>query len=179
MPNIIDTLLPSYAFDTVAVFDQNFNQVFTQARAIKATIKEQSKVMEHPIENGGVITDHRILLPIEIELSLILQAPDYSNVYKTIKSYYENATLLIVQTKSGIYNNQLISSMPHEEDPTMYNALAIALSLKQIVFVTAQYGIAPKHPSNSTTVNRGTQQGSDVSSNSTLYNGAKKVIGIS
>lgn len=157
MPNIIDTLLPSFAIDYVAVFTQDFTQVFPRARILKATVKEQAKVMEHPVETGAIITDHRIILPVEIELSLILQSADYADTYKTIRQYYLNATLLVVQTRSGIYDNQLIASMPHEEDPTQYDALTIALSLKQVLFVKATYGKA-KNPKNSSTVNRGTQQ---------------------
>lgn len=160
MPNILNTLLPSFAVDSVAVFTQDFTQVFREARAIKAVVKEQAKTMEHPVESGAIITDHRIILPIEIDLSLILLAPDYQNVYKTIRSYYLDGTLLVVQTRSGIYENQLISSMPHEEDPTMYDAFTIALSLKQVQIVTAKYGVVPKRAANSNMVNRGTQQGS-------------------
>lgn len=157
--NIISTLLPSFAIDYVAIFSQDYQQLFREARAIKAVVKEQSKVMEHPVESGAIITDHRIILPVEIELSLILASADYQSVYKQIRQYYFNATLLVVQTRSGIYENQLISGLPHEEDPTMFDALAIALTLKQVLFVTAKYGVVPKHASNSPTVNRGTQQG--------------------
>lgn len=158
----ISTLLPSYAVDYVAIFTQDYTQIFREARAIKAVVKEQAKVMEHPVESGAIITDHRVILPVEIDLSLILATADYQNVYKAIRQYYFNATLLIVQTRSGIYENQLISSLPHEEDPSMFDALAIALSLKQVQFVTAQYGVVPKYPSNSTTVDRGTQQGTSI-----------------
>jgi len=155
--NTISTLLPSYATDIVAVFDQNYNQLFRDARAIKAVVKEQAKVMEHPVESGAIITDHRIILPVEIDLSLILSSADYQDVYSSIKQYYLNATLLIVQTRSGIYTNQLISGLPHEEDPTMYDALTLALSLKEVIMVTPQYA-TPRHPSNTNTTNRGTQQ---------------------
>ena len=48
--------------------------------------------------------------------------------------------------------------MPHEEDPTMFDAITIALSLKQVFFVTAQYGIVRKYPSNSNSVQKGAQQ---------------------
>lgn len=154
----LSTLIPTYATDQVGVFTADFTQVFTPARAIKAVVKEQSKVMEHPIETGAIISDHRIILPVEIDLSLILASSNYQDVYAQIRQFYLNATLLTVQTKVGIYQNQLIQSLPHEEDPAMFNAITIALSLKQIVFVTAQYGIVPRFPSNSNTVNRGTQQ---------------------
>jgi hypothetical protein len=163
MPNspltTISTLLPSFGVDYAAIFTQDYTQIFREARMIKAVVKEQSKVMEHPIENGGIITDHRIVLPVEIDISLILASTDYQDVYKQIRQYYLMATLLVVQTRAGIFKNQLITSMPHEEDPAMFNALTIALSTKQIVFVTPQYGVVPRFPSNSTAINRGTQQG--------------------
>jgi hypothetical protein len=170
--DIINTLLPSFAVDPVAIFDQDYVQLFRDARAIKAVVKEQAKVMEHPVESGAVVTDHRIILPVEIDLSLIIAATDYQSVYKAIRQYYFNATLLVVQTRSGIYDNQVISALPHEEDPTMYDALQIALSLKQVFFVAAQYGVVPRHASNTNTVDRGTQQGTPVMPGSTLYNGA-------
>lgn len=157
MPTILDTLIPSYATDYVGVFNQDFSQVFPRARPMKAVVKEEAKVMEHPVESGAIITDHRIILPVEIELSLILQALDYQETYKVIRQYYLNATLLVVQTKSAVYDNQIIASMPHEEDPEQYDALIISLKLKQVQFVTPQYHVNPKNKTNSTTVNRGTQ----------------------
>lgn len=161
--DILTNLIPSFAVDSVAVYDQNYTQLFKQARTIKATVKESAKLMEHPVESGIVITDHRIILPIEIELSLILTSRTYQDVYKTIKQFYLNGTLLVVQTRSDVYTNQLIESMPHEEDPTQYDVLTLALSLKQVQFVDAQYGISPKNKSDGNTQKRGTQQGTDAS----------------
>lgn len=156
--NLISAILPSFAVDSVAVFTQDFTQVFKKARAMKAVVKEQSKLMEHPVESGIVITDHRIILPVEIELTLILSSYDYQSVYKSIKQYYLNGTLLVVQTRSDIYENQLIASMPHEEDPSQYDVIPLILNLKQVQFVTAEYGVVPKAPKNTNTTKRGTQQ---------------------
>lgn len=156
----INEVFSQFATDYVGVFTQDYTQVFKKARAIKAVVKEEAKVMEHPVESGAIITDHRVILPVEIDLSLILQSVDYAAVYRQIKSYYLQGTLLIIQTKSGVYENQLITSMPHEEDPEQYDALTVALSLKQVQFVTPQYGVNPKYPKHEDTVNRGIQQGS-------------------
>lgn len=155
--SIINTLLPSFAFDTVAVFTQTYEQIFRDARAIKAVVKEQAKVMEHPIENGAVITDHRIILPVEIELFLILSPKSYQDTYKAIRSYYLNGTLLVIQTRTGIYENQLISSMPHEEVPEQYDAISLNLSLRQAQFVAPEGNVTPANPSDTTTVERGQQ----------------------
>lgn len=76
--NLATSILSNFvAQDTVAVYTQDFSQVFRNARAIKAVVKEQAKVMEHPVESGAIITDHRIILPTEVELSLILTPATY------------------------------------------------------------------------------------------------------
>ena len=161
MPNLLENAVN--AFLPGFFYDQDFHQIFRTARPLKAVVKEQAKLMEHPIETGATIVDHRIILPVEIELSMVLESTfgfsvEYQQVYLQIREAYLNSTLLTVQTRSGVYTNQLIQSMPHEEDPTQYDVLTLALSLKQVIFVTAQYGTAPKNPSNTNTVNRGAQQ---------------------
>lgn len=157
--NLATSVLSSFlAQDTVAVYTQDFNQVFRDARAIKAVVKESAKVMEHPVENGAIITDHRILLPTEIDLSLILTPATYRETYDQINQYYIEGVLLIVQTRSGIYVNQLIHSMPHEEDPSLFNTITLALGLKQVQFVTAQFTTTPRSPKNTNTKQRGAQQ---------------------
>ena len=154
---LIDTLLPSFATDTVAVFDQEYNQLFRDARGIKAEVKEQAKVMEHPIESGAVITDHRIILPVEIELSVILLPASYQDTYKAIRSYYLNGTLLVIQTRTAIYENMLIQGIPHDETPEQYDVISLTISLRQALFVIPAGNIAPLNPEDSNTVDRGQQ----------------------
>lgn len=155
--SIIDTLLPSFAYDTVAVFNESFEQIFVDARSVKAIVKEQAKVMEHPIETGAVITDHIVTLPVEVELSVLLTPGTYQDTYKAIRSYFLSATLLVVQTRTGIYPNLLISGMPHEETPEQYDAISMTLNLREALFVAPAGGITPASPSDSTTVDRGQQ----------------------
>jgi hypothetical protein len=155
--SIIDTLLPSFASDRVGVFTQDYEPLFRDARAIKADIKEQAKIMEHPIENGAVITDHRVILPVEIELSVILLPKSYQDTYKAIRSYYLNGTLLVVQTLTGIYENQIIAAMPHEETSEQYDAISLNLSLREALFVAPAGNITPLNPEDSNTVDRGQQ----------------------
>jgi hypothetical protein len=111
--------------------------------------------MEHPLENGAVITDHRIILPTEIELSVTLKAETYKDTYKAIKYYYLTATLLNVQTKTGLYENQIISSMPHEESAQQYDTVSITINLRQALFSFPDTGISPENPEDNNTVERG------------------------
>lgn len=160
------TSLINFTQDQVAVYDQGFNQVFPKARSIKATVKPDKKPMEHPLENGATTTDHVIILPVEIELSMILLSQDYRDTYNNILQYYSNSTLLIVQTKASTYFNQFIVSIPHEEDPAQYSQITIAIKLKEVLFFTSQNQVIPINPSNNSTNNRGNIQPQTVPQNS-------------
>jgi hypothetical protein len=181
----LNNTLPTQRYDYVGVFDQNFNEVFPNARTLKATIKEEAKVMEHPVETGAIITDHRIILPVEIELSLIVEFDNREDTYKIIRQLYLASTLLIVQTNVGVYQNQLIASMPHDEDPDYFDAITIVLKLKQVQFTTAKYSVVPKSPRHASTVDRGTQQGTPTPRTSVavdgfnaIGNGTKRFLGL-
>lgn len=171
---LTDLRLPNASADVVAVFDKNFNQVFVNARPIKAMISEQAKVMEHPIETGAVITDHRIIQPVEIELSLILIASDYRNVYQQIKQLYRAGEILTVQTRTDTYQNMLIQKLPHDEDPEMFDVVALALGLKEAQFVTAQFGTLPaskvRDATDASTTQKGQQTTKTDPNPSILYN---------
>src|SRR5665213_234892 len=133
MPNIIRSLIPTFGGKTVFVTDQKGNEVFPQAQSLKVEVKPESMPMEHPVESGATITDHRIIKPIEIEMSMVLSSEDYQDVYKQIVTNYTNATLLIVHCRAGIFPNQLIQGIPHTEDSDQYDAIVLTLKLKQVL----------------------------------------------
>jgi hypothetical protein len=160
MAAVINSLFPQlFVYDQVAVYTQDFIQVFQQARAIKVVVKPDKKPMEHPLETGATTTDHVIITPAEIELSLLLNSSNYRDVYKVIKQFWLNSTLLVVQTKVDVFPNFYILSIPHEENPEQYDAIVVAMTLKQVQFATTAFSLVPKNPSNSTVVDRGIQTG--------------------
>ena len=126
-----NTILSSASQDVVGVFDQQtFSQVFSDARPIKAKVNETASVMSHPVEDGTIITDHKIINPVDIELSMI------------------------------------ISAMPHDEDPSVYDSVTIAVKLTEVKFATFTTGEAPKvstpkNAKNSKTKATGKKQGTE------------------
>jgi hypothetical protein len=150
------------ATDVVAIFDKDFKQVFALARPIKAVVKESSKVMEHPLETGATIIDHTIILPVEIELSIIPTRGEFRDVFQRIRQAFKNRELFSVQTKTGTYENQLIQDIPHDEDPELYDTISLALKMREVQLVAAQFAKLPpkkvRNPTNASTVDRGQQQ---------------------
>jgi len=129
--------------DVVGVFDTSFNQLFPDGRPIKASVTETAKLMEHPLETGSVIMDHRVINPVEIELSLVLTGEEYADTYKQIKDTFNGNNLIIVQTKTGSYSNMAIQAMPHEESPDMMDAVPMALKLKEAILIDVQFQALP------------------------------------
>jgi hypothetical protein len=160
---LLDIRLPNASADVVAVFDQNFRQVFSGARPMKAEVKETAKLMEHPVETGVTITDHRIIDPIEIQILFHVGTDQYRSIYEEIKKYFNNATLLTVQTRTSNYANMLIQELPHGEVPEVFDAIVMNLSFKEVLFVEAQFSTLPAkkvaNPANASTKDRGQLNG--------------------
>lgn len=154
---------PTAAQDVIAVLTTTgFNQVFANARALKLSIAEDSKVMEHPLEDGTTVTDHRIINPVSAELSAICASVDYPSVYQQIKDLFRRGELLTVQTRVDSYSPMIIEKIPHEETSDVFDGIAISITLKQAKFVTPQYSALPPRKvaakKDSDTAKRGQQQ---------------------
>lgn len=158
-----DTEYATPALDVVAVLDANLNQVFPEARPIKGSIREVSKVMEHPLETGATVVDHRVITPVEIELACVLSTLEFANVYQQIRDIYLRGDTLTVQTRTGSYDNMIIMGMPHEEAPEMIDGVTQIISLREVKYVRPEFTerkipVTPANPKNSKTVNRGEQR---------------------
>lgn len=173
---LLDLLLPNKSADAVAVINQiNFEQLFPDARPFKVQVVPNSKFMEHPLETGATITDHRVIQPLEIELSVFLTSrgnlQDYRSVYAQLKQAFDAADLLTIQTRTSSYPNMVIYEMPHNEDADMFDAVAVAVKLREVKYVEPKYASLPASQvadkQQSSTVARGEQQTSTASSQET------------
>lgn len=153
----------SAAVDVVGVFDSNFNQLFPDARAMRALVKPSAKLPEHPVEDGSTITDNIIYLPIQIDLSMILLPATYKDTYKQVINLFKQAQTVTIQTTADTYPNMVLQDPPHDENPDMIDTATMALKFREFQFVTAQYQQLPatavKKPSNATTVKTGQKTG--------------------
>lgn len=150
----LDLLSLGSNLDVVAIYD-GFTQVFADARPMKASVRESSRIMEHPAENGVVIADHHIINPVEIELPMLIPVQAYGSTYAQIRQAFVNATNLSVQTRTGVYVNMVVADLPHEESPEAFDAIAMTLRLKQVLLVPGAATYTPADPANQDTVQGG------------------------
>lgn len=138
-------------------------QVFSKARPMKASPRETSKIMEHPVETGVMLADHHIINPIDIDLPLIVPSQYYVQTYQEIKQAFVAATKLSLKTPVTVYNDLIIADMPHDEDPDMFGVIVIGLHLRQVLYALPNsvsqgpQNYAPAAAANQNTVQSGLQ----------------------
>lgn len=155
------------AADIVAIFDAVSGiQLFEGARPIKASVSQNIRYMKHPQEDGGNVTDHRIIEPTAIALNTILDPNNYRSTYQRIRTAARESTFLTVQTKTDTFTNMVIAGYPSEEDPALYDTITMNLTLEEIQTEGAQVQILAttqvRNASDSSTVDRGAQNGTDA-----------------
>lgn len=155
-----DTQDSTYA-DVVGIFDSSFNQLIVAARPMRAHIDPKAVVMRHPVESGGVKADWRVILPIEIEVTVFLTGDEYRDAYQAVRAIFLGDDLVSVQTKTDTYFNQMLAAMPHEEDPDQFDIIAMQLRFSETIIIDAQIqALAPAQasPTDTSTANTGEKQ---------------------
>lgn len=132
----VDLLLSTQAIDVVAILD-GFTQVLADARPTRASIRQPSRLLDHTIESGQVITDYSVILPVEIDLSVIVQSVNYRSVAQEIIQLFQTKTILTVQLKEGNFINMVIADMPREETPQQFDAFSMVIRMRQVQVVIA------------------------------------------
>jgi hypothetical protein len=125
--------------DEVGLFDAQFRPLVPDGVPIKAMVTQPSKVMEHPLEDGATVADHRVFQPVEIELSMVAPLESYQQLF----SLYRQTQTLVVRTKVGTFENMIIETLPHDETPDVYDKVAIAIKLREVQFVETQFQALP------------------------------------
>jgi len=174
----ITALIPSFGEDVVAIFKKNAAdedvQILEDAHLMQASIGEDVSAFQHPLENGRIRVDHRIIQPVTIELRVILtdkasiigaalrESLDFKtaarDTYRDLRELFLAGTSLSVQTRANTYPNQLINSMPHDETPALFNGLIISLSMSELLIETSNKAFGPAEAKDSDTQARGIQR---------------------
>lgn len=123
---------------------------------------EPSKLCEHPIESGSVITEHKILEPRRCTVTLAMPAYFQDVVIKELREYHKKSTPLSVHDVADIYNNMIITNIPHTTDAKTADRLVFNIEMKEVFTVSPQYVVLDvkkvQNPKNASTVKKGVKQ---------------------
>lgn len=183
---VVELLTSSTRIDVVQILDQQtMTQVFSSARPLRAEIKEIAKVSKYPLETGSISADNRVSLPTEINILVLIPATAYASVYPQIRTAWQNATLLAVQTRTGVYKNMVLEGIPHVEEPEMFSSVSMELRLSEFIQVSSSAAssplldnYSPVAPQAQNTINTGLIQGLIATSSSLSYFHAASLVGL-
>lgn len=162
------------ALDVVAVLRGSGPAFSGSVRPLTVYVTREARLMEHPLEDGSVVTDHIVHQPTTLDLSCMLVG-DYRSAYSEIAQLFQEGAVLTVATKADVFPSMVISDMPHEEDPIRFDAIPLIISLKEAKFVTPETGdssssgedgdklAGAEDKASKPTTNRGQQSGSTPS----------------
>ena len=154
-------MIVPYVTDAIQIYGDDYAQLITAARPIKVSVRPEATIPQHPLETGASVSDHIIYKPIEIELSLVLTGSQYADLYQTIYAMWKSGNTYTVQTHVATYSNMCIYKIAHEESAEMMGAVALSMSLTEIMFSTPNVGKLPatavKSSKHTSTSERGKQ----------------------
>lgn len=146
----------------LAIYVQDGNtEALTGALIFDGSATVDKKTMEHPKEDGTVITDHVIDDPSKCNVKLLIYDDD-AETLNELMDYYRNSTVLTVKIKNEIFSNLIINSKPLSADSDHYNATVYNISFKEVQEAITQYVEMPlsqvKNPTNASRVKTGHKQ---------------------
>jgi hypothetical protein len=177
---IFSNLLPLSSVDIVRILNQEGEQIFVgdspksetfgfsvgtflggqlKAQPMKGFVRRDTKGFTHPLENNKNLTDHRIILPIIIDMKMLISKDKTSQIYKEFEYYFNTAAPVTVVTKAGTFDDMYVAAIPHSEAPDKFDSLEMDVRFDEIQ-LSANSAKTPSFfdPSNddqSTTIGRG------------------------
>ena len=137
--NIILHVVQFKSSKNLAIYVQDGNtEALTNAKIFEGSATVDKKLMEHPKEDGTVITDHIIDDPSKCTVKILIEDDD-SETLNELMEYYRNSTVLTVKIKNEIFSNLVINSKPFAADSEHFNSTVYNLSFKEIQVATTQY----------------------------------------
>ena len=135
---------------------------------MSADIVEQSKLTEHPLEDGKVVADNKVKMPTEITVRITLQSTDYKDKLNMLKKYKDDNQMLYVETKFGGYMNMQIVSMPCNLNATNVSRLTFEVRLREVL-VLQDMAKQTANENDANTIDTGTMTGITKTLNSVVF----------
>ncbi len=114
--------------DVTAILNESGEQLFSTAQLLKASVSPSNTFAQHPVEDGTVVSDNKIINQVRISIPMVLDSNDYKDVYKAIQDTSNNAVKLSIQTRVATFNKMYIESFPSEESAAMFDTVSMTVN---------------------------------------------------
>lgn len=153
-----------YRNKSIAIYGEGGGEILSNASIVSCSVNDSSKLMEHPVESGAVISDYKVFNPITASLVVALTESGYATEFSEIYSSYKNCEYITLQTKTNVYSNLQIVSLPHEATFKTVSRPTITINLKEALVVEAAFTEIStlKNPANTNTKDIGHVQAKSI-----------------
>lgn len=155
--NVVLRIVQSTGNKNFAVYKDN-KEVLEKVQFVDGKVEDDAKLMDHPLENGAIITDHLVFNPNKANFSVVIDDDDTTSLAE-INEYYKNAVPLTLKAKGEMYPNMVIYSKPFNLSANYFNKTAYSLAFRTVQTADTQYVKMTqeqvKNPKNSSTSHSG------------------------
>ncbi len=111
---------------------------FYRSSILRYGIDERSRMCDHPIEDGSIISDHKVKEPISFSCAMAM--PEFLGglVVDELNEIYRESKKVIVQCATGIYMNMILAEKPTNVTPENVSRPIFDLKFREVVIVTPQ-----------------------------------------
>ena len=160
--NIILHILQKFHAKNITISDPRNNvEVLQKVQYIDGSTTDDLKLMEHPIEDGTMITDHIVDDPKGCNIKIKIDDDDSSSLSELL-NIYKKRRKLTIKIKNEVYTNMYMSSKPLSVDAEHFNSTIYNLTFKEVQIAQTTYVKMKvpqvKNPKNASTVKIGQKQ---------------------
>lgn len=124
---------------------------FYHASPMELGIEQNARFCEQPVENGALITEHKVIMPKKVTCTMAMPNFLAGQVINEMQKYYNESKKIIIQCVGGVYMNMIMESMPtrinaQNADRPLYN-----LSFKEVILIEPPDSEATKNPADGNT----------------------------
>ena len=134
------------------------NKIDGSGVIMSAEIVEESRLTEHPLENGKVLADNKVILPTEIDVKIVLPSVDYKDMIANIRKYKNDNSMFRIETKLAVYRNMQIVSIPCNLNVENVERLTFNIKFREVLIMSTP-SIETANEGDNDTVNTGTTVG--------------------
>jgi len=109
---------------------------FYRSGILRFGIEERSRMCDHPIEDGSVVTDHKVKEPITFTCAMAM--PEFLGglVVDELNDFYRESKKVMIQCATGVYMNMILCEKPTNIAPENASRPIFDLKFREVVIVT-------------------------------------------
>lgn len=109
---------------------------FYRSGILRFGVEERSRMCDHPIEDGSVITDHKVKEPITFTCAMAM--PEFLGglVVDELNDFYRESKKVMIQCATGVYMNMILCEKPTNIAPENASRPIFDLKFREVVIVT-------------------------------------------